>query len=476
MKMSTLVIATLASFMTPFMGSSINIALPSIGKEFQIDAVLLSWIATSYLLAAAISLVPFGRLADIHGRKRIFKYGIYAFTLTSLLCAVSTSAPMLIIFRVFQGVGSAMIFATGVAIVTSVFPPLERGKALGINVAAVYIGLSLGPLLGGFLTQHLTWRSIFLMNVPLGGIIAALVVWKLKGEWAEAKGEKFDLPGAIIYGMALIVIMYGISLLPATRSLWIILLGVLGLVAFVIWESRTEHPVFNLSLFGTNRVFAFSNLAALINYSATFAVAFLLSLYLQYIKALSPQSAGLILIAQPIVMAAVSPFAGRLSDKIEPRIVSSLGMALTTVGLSLFIFLSEDSTLVSILASLIVLGLGFGFFSSPNTNAIMGSVDRRFYGLASGSVGTMRLLGMMISMGIATLVFAVYLGRVQITVAYFPVFVKAVKVAFMIFAILCFGGIFSSMVRGKLRGEVPATGTKGEESTATTMSPKQHQP
>ena len=454
MKRSTLVIATLASFVTPFMGSSINIALPSIGKEFQIDAVLLSWIATSYLLAAAISLVPFGRLADIHGRKRIFKYGIYAFTLTSLLCAVSNSAPMLIIFRVLQGVGSAMIFATGVAIITSVFPPLERGKALGINVAAVYIGLSLGPLLGGFLTQHLTWRSIFLLNVPLGAIIVSLVVWKLKGEWAEAKGEKFDLPGAIIYGMALIGIMYGISLLPATRSLWIILPGLLCIVAFVKLESRTEHPVFNLSLFKTNRVFAFSNLAALINYSATFAMAFLLSLYLQYIKALSPQSAGLILMAQPLVMAAVSPFAGKLSDKIEPRIVSSIGMALTTVGLFLFIFLSEDSTLGSILARLIILGLGFGFFSSPNTNAIMGSVEKRFYGLASGSVGTMRLLGMMISMGIATVIFTLYLGRVQITVANYPLFIKSVKVAFAVFAILCFGGIFSSMVRGKLRRDV----------------------
>jgi len=476
MKRFTLVIATLASFMTPFMGSSINIALPSIGKEFQIDAVLLSWIATSYLLAAAISLVPFGRLADIHGRKRIFKYGIYAFTLTSLLCAVSTSAPMLIIFRVFQGVGSSMIFATGVAIVTSVFPPLERGKALGINVAAVYIGLSLGPLLGGFLTQHFTWRSIFLMNVPLGAIIVSLLLWKLKGEWAEAKGEKFDLPGAIIYAMALIAIMYGISLLPATRSLWIIIIGLLGLVAFVKWEGSTQHPVFNLTLFKTNRVFAFSNLAALINYSATFAIAFLLSLYLQYIKALSPQSAGLILIAQPIIMAVVSPFAGRLSDKIEPRIVASIGMTLTTVGLFLFIFLSEESTLISIIASLIVLGLGFGFFSSPNTNAIMGSVERRFYGLASGSVGTMRLLGMMISMGIATVVFAVYLGRVQITVEYFSVFVKAVRVAFMIFAILCFGGIFSSMVRGKLRAALPRTGAEGKDSPATTMSPKQHQP
>lgn len=454
MKRSTLIIATLTAFTTPFMGSAINLALPSIGKEFQIDAVLLSWVATSYLLAAAISLVPFGRLADIYGRKRIFTIGITAFTITSFLCAISTSTFILILFRIVQGAASSMIFATGIAILTSVFPPQERGKALGINVAAVYSGLSLGPFLGGFLTQHLTWRSVFLLNVPLGLIIIWLVLWKLKGEWAEAKGEKFDLSGAIIYGMALVAIMYGISLLPALKSLWIILLGLFGFVAFVLWQNRVKYPVYNLNLFRTNRVFAFSCLAALINYSATFAVTFLLSLYLQYVKDLSPQIAGLILIAQPVVMAIVSPFAGRLSDRIEPRIVSSVGMTLTTIGLLLFASLDEHSTLGSIVVRLIVLGLGFALFSSPNVNAIMGSVEKRFYGLASGSMGTMRMLGMMISMGIATVIFTVYLGRVQITVAYYPVFIKGVNVAFVVFAILCFGGIFSSMVRGKLRPDL----------------------
>jgi EmrB/QacA subfamily drug resistance transporter len=457
MKTSTLVVTTLSSFLTPFMGSSINVALPSIGKQFQIDAVLLSWIATSYLLAAAISLVPFGRLADIYGRKKIFTLGIAAFTMTSFLCAVSSSAPMLILFRVFQGASSSMMFATAIAILTSVFPPQERGKALGINVAAVYIGLSLGPFLGGLLTQHLTWRSVFLVNIPLGLITICLVLWKLKGEWAEAKGERFDLPGAIIYGLALVFIMYGITLLPAMESLWLILLGLLGFVAFVLWTSRVEHPVYNLNLFKSNRIFAFSCLAALLNYSATFAMSFLLSLYLQYIKALSPQSAGLILVAAPSVQAIFSPIAGRLSDKIEPRIVSSVGMALTTIGLFLFVFLDENSTQGSIILRLIILGLGFALFSSPNTNAVMGSVERRFYGLASGSVGTMRLLGMMISMGIATLVFALYLGRVQITVEYYPIFIKSVNVAFVVFAILCFGGIFSSMVRGKLRPDLQKT-------------------
>lgn len=462
-KRSALVVATLSAFVTPFMGSAVNIALPSIEKEFGIDAILLTWIATSYLLAAAISLVPFGRLADIHGRKKVFTYGMVIFTISSFLSAISISAPMLILFRIFQGVGSSMVFATGIAILTSVFPPQERGKVLGINVAAVYIGLSFGPFLGGLLTQHFTWRSIFLVTVPLGLISIALVLWKLKGEWAEARGEKFDLAGSIIYSLGIVAIMYGISLLPGLRSLWLILCGLLSIVAFIAWETKVENPVFDLDLFKTNRVFALSNLAALVNYSATFAVAFLLSLYLQYVKGLSPQSAGLVLISQPIVQAVFSPFAGRLSDRVEPRIVASIGMSLTTFGLVLFIFLNENSTLEFVVARLILLGFGFALFASPNTNAIMGSVEKRFYGLASGSVGTMRLLGMMTSMGIATVIFAIFIGRVQITIEYYPMFLKSMKAAFIVFSLLCFGGIFASLVRGRVRSNLSEMAEPAEE-------------
>jgi EmrB/QacA subfamily drug resistance transporter len=450
-KRAALLIATLSSLLTPFMGSSVNLALPSIAREFGIDAVVLSWVATSYLLASAVSLVPFGRLADIYGRKKIFTYGITMFTIASFLSAVSISGLMLIVCRVFQGIGGAMIFATGMAILTSVFPAHERGKALGINIAAVYVGLSLGPFLGGLLTQHFTWRGVFLVTIPLGLLIIAAVRWGLPGEWAEAGGEAFDIPGTIFYGLSLIAIMGGLSMLPATMSLALILCGVISFLVFVARELRTAHPVVNLTLFMSNRVFAFSNLAALINYSATFAVAFLLSLYLQHIKGLNPESAGFIMVAQPVVQAAFSPLAGSLSDRIEPRIVASVGMLVTFIGLGCLTVLGEATSVVFIVGSLVVLGFGFALFSSPNTNAIMGSVERKYYGLASGSVGTMRLLGMMVSMGIATLVFALLIGRVPITVETFPSLIKSVRVAFTIFSLLCLGGVAASSVRGRLR-------------------------
>jgi EmrB/QacA subfamily drug resistance transporter len=421
------------------MGSATNVALPAIGREFSMDAVLLSWVATAYLLAAAVFLVPFGRYADIHGRKRIFVLGAAVFTVASLMAGLAVSAPMLLVARVLQGLGSAMIFGTGVAILTSVFPPSERGRVLGITVAAVYVGLSLGPFIGGFLTQNLGWRSVFFAVVPVGLAAIVFIQWKLKGEWAEAKGEPFDLAGSILYALSLMALMYGFSLLA------------LGLAGFAVLEIRLRYPVLNVQLFAHNRTFAFSNLAALINYSATSAVTFLLSLYLQYIQALSPQQAGLVLVAQPIVMAAFSPVAGRLSDRIEPRVVASLGMALTAIGLFRLVFLSPTTSLWAIVACLVLLGFGFALFSSPNMNAIMGSVERQFYGVASGTLGTMRLVGQTLSMGIATLLFALYIGRVEITPNYYALFLVSIKTAFAVFAALCTVGIFASLARGKLR-------------------------
>ncbi len=444
-----MLLVTISFFLTPFMGSAVNIALPSIGQEFGMDAVLLAWITMSYLLAGTVFLLPFGRIADIHGRKKIFTYGMIIFTASSVLAALSVSGVMLIASRVLQGIGGAMIFGTGVAILTSVFPAAERGKVLGINVAAVYLGLSLGPFLGGLLTQYAGWRSIFWLNLPLGLIIISYLFWKLKEEWAEAKGEKFDLSGSVIYGLAVIALIYGLSLLPEISGTVLTGIGVAGILLFIRWEMRTASPILHMDLFRHNRVFAFSNLAVLISYSATFAVAFLLSLYLQYVKGFTPQSAGLVLVAMPTVQAIFSPYAGRLSDRISPQLLASAGMALTTIGLGLLVFINRQTPVGFIVASLIVLGAGFALFSSPNTNAIMSSVAKKSYGVASALIGTMRQVGMMFSMGISMLIISLYVGRVEITPQYHAAFTMSLKTAFFIFAVLCFGAIFASLARDK---------------------------
>lgn len=440
---------TLAAFLFPFMGSAVNIALPTLASDLSLDAVTLGWVATAYLLSSAIFLVPFGRIADIKGRKRLFTLGIVIFTFASLFCGLTSSASFLISFRVLQGVGAAMLASTGVALLITVFPPQERGKVLGINVAATYTGLSLGPVFGGLLTHHFTWRSIFLVNVPLGLAIIAVTLWKLKGEWAGARGERFDLIGTVIYSLGLTALVYGFTLLPAALGVWLIIGGMAGLSAFIRWEMKAPSPVLDMNLFRNSRTFTFSNLAALINYSATFAISFLLSLYLQYLKGFDPQRAGLILIAMPVTQAVFSPPAGRLSDRIEPRLIASVGMALITVGLTIFIFLGQQTSLELIIGNLVLMGFGFALFSSPNTNAVMSAAPKKAYATASAILATMRQVGMVFSMGLSMLMFALYLGRVQITPEYYPLFQQSLKMSFLIFAILCFAGIFASLARGK---------------------------
>ncbi len=446
---TALITVSVMSFLTAFMGSGLNVALPSIGREFATDAVLLSWMVTAYSLAAAVFLMPFGRLSDIYGRKRLFLAGTAMYALSSLLCALANSSTALLLSRIVQGLSGAMLFATSTAILTSVYPPQERGRALGINTATVYTGLSVGPFLGGFLVALLGWRSIFWTSVPLALVTLVYTLQKLKGEWAGSPGESFDLRGSAVYAIAVVALMLGFSQLPAVDGVWLILGGLVLGVFFVALQTRTPHPILETHLFRGHRVFTLSSVAALTSYAATSSVTFLLSLYLQYIKALTPEQAGAVLVAQPLMQAIFSPTAGRLSDRIQARVVASAGMALNVVGLVMLSFLSEQTSLVYVIACLLILGLGFGLFSSPNVSAIMGSAERRYYGMASSVVATMRTFGQMLSLGIAIILFGLYIGQVEITPAHYPAFLQSARTAFIISAILCFAGMFASLARGK---------------------------
>jgi EmrB/QacA subfamily drug resistance transporter len=447
---SALIVATLTSFMGPFMISSVNVALPAIQADLQLDAVQLSWIATAYLLAVAIGLVPAGKIADIHGRKRIFATGLVVYTIGASLAAFANSAAVLIGLRVIQGLGAAMFVTTGMAIITSIFPPNKRGKVIGIYVAAVYIGLSVGPLAGGFLTHHFGWRSIFIIMLPFGLFSLLLTLHYLKGEWLGEPGQKLDIGGCLLYASAILALVYGATRLPSTLGIVLLLAGLLLLYIFIRHQLAARFPVFDVQLFAGNKTFAYSSLAALLNYSATFAVTFLLSLYLQYLKGMSPQTAGSVLMAQPIVMAVLSPMAGRFSDRIEPRLLATAGMIITVIGVALFSMLQPDTESYLIVANLILLGTGFALFSSPNMSAIMGAVEKRHYGLASGTVATMRLLGQMFSMAMATVVLTLIVGRQAINPGNYDLFLRSIHTVFLISAVLCLSGVYFSWCRGAL--------------------------
>ncbi len=446
-----LLITAIASFSTPFMISAINVALPGISRDLNMSVREMGWVSLSFLMVSTVLLVPLGRAADICGRKKVFTLGFCVFTAASALCALSGSARQLILFRALQGLGSAMVSGTAIAILTSVYPPGKRGRALGIVAASVYLGLSLGPFFGGILVEQLSWRSIFYLNVPLGLGVLYLLFTRIQAEWLAPESGGFDLKGSLIYSLSMAAIIYGAASITAAGGILLLLAGGAGFAAFFRHEARAPHPVLNIRLFTGNRVFAFSCLAALLNYCASFAIGFLLSLHLQYVKGLSPQQAGFILVVQPVFMAVFSPLAGRLSDLIEPRIVASWGMALTTAGLLFFARVTALTPMGVIIAGLCVLGSGLALFSSPNANAIMGSAEPRTYSLASALMATMRVGGQMFSMAVVMILFSLLMGGGKIGPGNLPQFLLSFRIAIYIFSVLSFLGIFASLMRWNAR-------------------------
>jgi MFS family permease len=431
------------------MGSALNLALPEISEAFSLKAVTLTWMATSYMLSTAIFQIPFARMGDLIGRKKVFIMGVTGFSLCTLLSGFAFSGTMMIILRFITGMCSAMMFGTNIAILTSLYPPEKRGKILGINTAVVYASLAVGPLLGGLLTHYLGWRSIFFVTCGVGLMAAVMARIFISGEWVESKGEKFDYKGSMVYGVALTGFIVGCTQLPNISGFALILFGIATFVLFVCYEQKCRFPVFNVKLFSSNKIFALSSLSAFINYASTSAIIFMLSLYLQFVRGFDAQHAGLILISQACVQAFFALFSGRLSDKIAPSILATTGMAVIVLGIIGLIFLTTDTSVQYIVALLFLLGVGFGLFSSPNTNVIMGSIEKKYYGQASAVTGTMRLAGQALSMGIAGMAIALQMGNQKITPEVHPQFLSSMQITFIIFAVLCTVGVFASAQRAK---------------------------
>jgi len=446
-----LFVLCMAAFLVPFMGSSINLALPKIGEVFSLKSIAITWISTSYLITTAIFQMPMARLSDLMGRRRVFILGVLLFSITSCLSGFSVSGNMLIIFRSLSGIGSAMMFGTNIAILTSVFPAHQRGRALGVNTAVVYASIALGPFLGGLITHYLGWQSIFFVSAIVGLLVIVCALIFLDEEWIVAKGEKFDWMGSFTYGIALFGIIFGFTKLTSVTGIICITAGSAFLGLFILQESRSQFPLFNIQLFRHNKVYVFSSLAALINYAATFAIGFILSLYLQYIRGFDARHAGLILVVQAATQAVTALFSGRLSDRISSFKLATAGMLVIVIGLAGWFFLTATTPMWMIVTLLIIMGLGFGIFSSPNTNVIMSSVEKRDYGQASATTGTVRLIGQALSMGIASMVISLKIGNQKITEAVHPQFMESIHTMFFIFILLCIVGVFASMVSRKMR-------------------------
>ncbi len=419
-----LALTSVGAFMTPLDGSIVAVALPKMGPQLNLSFAASLWVQAAYLLSIAVLLIPLGRLADQRGRARFYLAGIAIFTATSLAAALSWDGPSLIVSRVLQGVGGALLTATSAAIVTSVFPAQERGRALGINVMAVYLGLSVGPPLGGFLVDHFGWPWIFLVNLPVG-LVVLLWGWRILPRLEEAvlhqpPAEKpathgLDLPGAALLAMFLLGLLVPLTFASewgweAPRVWALLLLSVLALVAFQSRESQAAVPLVDLNLLRRNRLFAAANLAALLNYMALYAIAILTAAQLQLVQGRTAKVTGWIMLGQPVMQACLSPLAGRLSDRVGSSVLSTSGMLLTALGMVLLALLGRSASMLPIVLALAIVGIGMAAFSAPNTSAIMGSVDRSQLGVASAFLGTMRVTGQALSVAILGSIAASHLG------------------------------------------------------------------
>lgn len=464
-KWIVLIIASIGSMMAPLDGSIVNVSLPTIAESLDMDYAQIIWVPTAYLVTLTVLLLIVGRLSDMRGRKPFFVFGFAVFTLGSFLCSASQSGSELIAFRVLQAVGGACFAATSTAIVTDVFPSKERGKALGITIMSVYIGSALGPTLGGFLTYTLGWRSIFWVNIPIGILVIALAVMKLKPSGPTRTDERFDLLGSLTFGTGLITLLVAMTLgesigwTSATIvSMFAVALLSFGLFIFV--ETKRGHAaMFDLSLIRHNRLFAAANLAALLNYTAFFGVSFVMSFYLQRVLGLTSLQTGAVLLATPVTMAILAPIAGWASDRVGSRLLSTGGMVIIAAVLLLMSMLNEASSIALVTVYLLLLGVGMGLFSSPNTSAVMGCVTKKDLGVASGMLSTMRTTGQSVSLTVV--------GAVMATVASSSImssifsggagpdigveaaaFVQGMSAAFLVCATIAAVGAVFSFARG----------------------------
>jgi EmrB/QacA subfamily drug resistance transporter len=450
-----LIAVVLTAFITTFSSSALNLSIPAVDSEFNAGATTIGWVINGFILAGAALSVPFGRLSDITRRDLILKIGIVVFTLSAGAICLGKSIEVFLFFRILQGVGSAMIFATNQAVLISLYPPKMRGRVLGYLIGATYVGLTTGPVIGGILNHSFGWRSIMISTFAVGLVTLILTAKKLPKTLRKKDASvSMDYLGSILYIAIIVSMMYGLSAF-STHSFakFLIIVSLLLLVIFIRYELKIENPVIQIGLFKRDISYLLSNLAALVNYGATFAVGYLMSIYLQVVRGFDSHMAGLVLISQPLIMAVLSPYAGRLSDRVSAHKLASFGMGLCALGLFIFIFISEDRSLPFIVFNLLVVGLGFALFSSPNTNAVMSSVEPKDYGVASSILATMRNLGQSSNMAVVTFIVSVILGNTPLNVADVSLILQIMRVSFIIFTGLCIFGVFISMKRNSPAGD-----------------------
>ena len=448
-----LIVATLTSFFTVFLSSAVMVAVPSLASEFGMSNIIQNWVTMLFFLAVAIFTIPAGQLSGKFGLKKSMVFGSAVYILSSIVAIFSINSEMFLICRLIQGIGVSFLNVASMAMVVSAFSPQERGKAIGINVTGVYLATSTSPVIGGFLNFQFGWRSIFLTSVPFLILILVLLISQIKEEWITMGEVPIDWKGCIVYSLGILLFIYGFTRLDESIGIILTVVGIIVLGLFVALELREKYPVFDFKFF-KNPKFSSANFAALTAYLATFAVTTIVNYHLQYIRGYDSQMAGLILLVAPLIQVIMAPISGRLSDKVNPQKLAAIGMFFGAISLAMLSMLGDSTPLWFLIVAMISHGLGFGIFSSPNTNAIMGSVPPKDTPVASASVATMRVIGQTMSMGMLTLVFAFVMGNVPMVEKYFPLLITSSQITCLICMVLCVASVFASLVGIKSKKEI----------------------
>ena len=424
---TVLIVVCISSFLTPVSLSGSFVAVPAISEDLHVSAVYASWIPAAFLLSNLLMMLPSGRLADQYGRKRIFLLGGMIFSIGSLIAGFAQNIEVLLFSRVIQGISSAMFFTTGMAIITSVFQQ-GRGAALGCLVSSIYLGLTCGPLLGGWVTEYFGWQSVFWFPLPLVLLVLVLSAFTMKGEWRSAQADRLDLVGTLYMAIGMVSSFVGLSVLPDWKGgLWLVL-GVAFIVIFIRHCYTAPSPLVRLNLVLGNKPFSRALAASIMVYASNYGLIFLLSLYLQYNRGMTPTKAGQVLMVQAIVMTILAPLAGRLSDRYRPRLLATLGCLSMVAGLALLVVtVGPQTPLWIILICLMAFGIGFGLFSTPNTNSVLGSVPPERLGMSSALLNLSRLLGQMFGTAVITLLMSLMIGQAKITPEHYADLMEVVR-------------------------------------------------
>lgn len=429
--------------------AAVNVAIPSMADELLADANKVAWLPTIYLLSTVAFMLPVVKLADNFGRKRIYIAGLLLNAVASLMCALANNIDLILFWRFLQGLAGAMIFGTGIAIVTSVVPSHKRGSALGIVAASVYVGLTIAPAVGGYLTEWFSWRAVFYFQTPFVLALLAFIWVFIKDEWKNTEKTRFDYVGTSLFAMFACCFVYGTSKLPSFFGIVCTLLSVFAIVVFIYHQSKSSRPLIRVQMFKESRVFSFSLASSFFMYGSNFAILFLLSLYLQYIKGYSPAFTGKILLLQALTMAIMAPFSGKLADKFEARILASIGCFIVATGFVLLNQIDVYSSASHVGLALLLIGTGFGLFSTPNNSAIMGSVTSQEIGVASASMNLGRTVGNLFGMSIVNLILHYYLGNELISEADTNELMNSISLALKMSLAFVIIAMLMSLSRGK---------------------------